>query len=339
MFQPKYTLTNKLFSNVATSERLYGQIEALRLPEKLHLNLKRKNLVESAYYSNKIEGNPMTLPEVTNLLLDSRVPVNRDEKEVANYFDMLEKLNEYTETSITTDFVANIHGRLFTNIHEKAGEFRNEIVAVGRYTGEGDNVSFKVKHLPPFHAQSEIRQALGELLDWVNHQQELPIVIKAGIFHHEFVYIHPFEDGNGRVCRILSALQFLKANYRINKYFILDDYYDLDRIQYSDMLHSADEGDKTQWLEYFSDGVKYSLQSALAKAQNAVRTLKIAERPTAKERVVLTMMTKQPEITSKEVSQNLGVSRQQAHNLLSSLVEKGLVERKGTTKSSYYMLK
>jgi len=339
MFHPKYNLTNKLFSNVATTERLYGQIEALRLPEKLRLNLKRKNLVESAYYSNKIEGNPMTLPEVTNLLLDSRVPVNRDEKEVANYFEMLEKLKEYTETPITTDFVTDIHGKLFTNVRQKAGEFRNEIVAVGRYTGEGDNVSFKVKHLPPFHAQSEIKDALSKLLQWVDHQQELPIVIKAGVFHHEFVYIHPFEDGNGRVCRILTALLFLKANYRINKYFILDDYYDLDRIQYSDMLHSADEGDKTKWLEYFSDGVKYSLQSALAKVQNAVKTLKIAERPTTKEKVVLNMMTKQPEITSREIALALRVSRQQAHNLLKSLVDKGLAERRGTTKSSYYILK
>jgi Fic family protein len=339
MFQPNYTLTNKIFNNVAISERLYGQIESLKLPEKLQLNLKRTNLVQSTYYSNKIEGNPMTLPEVTNLLLDDRVPVNRDEKEVANYFSMLEKLKEYKDKPLTVDFLTDIHKHVFEGVHEKPGQLRNEIVAVGRYTGEGGNVSFKVKHLPPFHAQAEIRQALEELLNWANHQAELPVVVKTGIFHHHFVYIHPFEDGNGRVCRILTALLFIKAGYRINKYFILDDYYDIDRILYSDKLHSADEGDKTEWLEYYSDGVKYSLQSALVKAQTALRTLSIAERPTAKEREVLEIMTSQPEITSTEVAQMLSVSRQQAHNLLSSLVEKGLIQRQGTTKSSYYVLK
>ncbi len=62
------------------------------------------------------------------------------------------------------------------------------------------------------------------------------------------------------------ALKVKNGNYKLtdkkNKYFVLDDYYDIDRIQYSDKLHSADTGNQTQWLEYFTDGVKYSLQSA-----------------------------------------------------------------------------
>ena len=81
MFEPHYTLSPQLLTSITSIERLYGQIEALRLPQKLELNLKRDNLVQSAYASNKIEGNPLTLPEVTNLLLDDRVPANRDEKE------------------------------------------------------------------------------------------------------------------------------------------------------------------------------------------------------------------------------------------------------------------
>ena len=102
---------------------------------------------------------------------------------------------------------------------------------------------------------------------------------------------------------------------------------------YSDKLHTADEGDKTEWLEYYADGVKYSLQSALAKAQASVRTLSMAERPTSKETAVLALMTKQPEMTSTEIAEAVHVSRQQAHNLLRSLVDKGLIEKKGTITS------
>jgi len=339
MFNPTYTLTNKLFANITASERLYGQIEALNLPEKLELNLKRSNFIESTYASNKMEGNPLSYAEVTNLLLNDRVPVNRDEKEIANYYDMLGTLPSFIEKPFTSNLVLEIHKQIFTHVHEKAGDFRNEIVAVGRYIKEGDKTSFKVKHLPPVHAKKEIKDSLDELLEWAVKQSELPIILTAGIFHHHFVYIHPFEDGNGRVCRILTALLFLKAGYRINKYFILDDYYDLDRIQYSDMLSSADEGDKTEWLEYFSDGVKYSLQSALAKAKSSLQTLVMKERPTPKEKEVLNLMLRQPEITSSEIAGALQVSRQQAHNLLRGLVEKGLLERLGTTKSSYYKLR
>ncbi len=339
MFQPKYNLTQKLFTNITTIERLYGQIEAMKLPQKLELNLKRDNLVQSSYASNRIEGNPLTLPEVTNLLLDDRIPVNRDEKEVVNYFSLLEKLNQFQHRPVNLELVQNLHRQLFQGVHDHAGNIRDEMVAIGKYTGETGNVSFKVKHTPPFHAQAEISQAITELNDWINSDPDLPAIVTVGIFHHQFVYIHPFEDGNGRVCRILTALLFLRAGYRINKYFVLDDYYDIDRNLYSDKLHTADEGDKSQWLEYFSDGVKYSLQSSIAKAKAALRTLSIAERPTKKESQVLDIMTKTPEVTSTDIAKQLKVSRQQSHNLLRSLVDKGLVDRQGTTKSSYYVLK
>lgn len=339
MFAPRYQLTEKLLTNITQSERLYGQLEGLKIPQKLELNLKRKNLVQSAYASNKIEGNPLTLPEVTNLLLDDRVPATRDEKEVTNYFNLLSKLSQYQTRELTVDLVAQLHAKLFATIEKAAGQIRNAKVVVGKYSGEKGTATLKVKHEPPFHQRRQIKQSLKELFIWLKDQPKLPTIIRAGVFHHHFVFIHPFEDGNGRVCRALTALVFLRDNYQINKYFILDDYYEIDRIAYSDALHSADKGDKTQWLEYFSDGVKHSLKSALARYQNALQTLKIEERPTPKERRVLEIMKEQPELTSTDLAKRLNVSRQQAHNLLSSLVAKGLVERQGTTKSSYYKLR
>lgn len=339
MFKPKYQLSDKLLSNIARVERFYGKIEAFRMPKKLELNLNRDNLIKSSFASNRIEGNPLTLPEVTNLLLDDRVPTNRDEKEVVNYFSLLKELDKYENQSLTLELVKDIHRQLFSGMQEEAGIIRDNKVVIGKYKKERGNISLRVKHDPPHHKREKIEKSLQDLLSWAQDDHNLPILIHTGCFHHEFVYIHPFEDGNGRVCRILTALIFIKNNYQINKYFVLDDYYDIDKIIYSDKLHSADGGDKTEWLEYFSDGVKYSLQSALSRVKNAMRTLAIKERPTAKERKVLSIMQEQPEITSTELAKRLKVSRQQAHNLLRSLVNKGLVERKGTTKSSYYILK
>jgi predicted HTH transcriptional regulator len=78
---------------------------------------------------------------------------------------------------------------------------------------------------------------------------------------------------------------------------------------------------------------------ALDRAKNAARTLSIKDRPSKKENEVLEIMKEQPEMTSSELAEVLKVTRQQAHNLLSALVKKGLIERKGTTKSSFYRLK
>jgi len=341
MFTPKFTLTSALLTEITQIERLYGQIEALRLPHELELNLERTNLVQSAYASNKIEGNPLTLPEVTNLLLDDRVPTNRNEKEVVNYFALLKELDGFKEKPINLMLLKEFHKRLMTGVHEQAGHIRNVKVVIGKYNEEKGDVSIRIKHDPPYHTETEIETHMEELLAWLRLEKtsNLPAVIRAGAFHHEFVYLHPFEDGNGRVCRLLTALLFVKAGYAINKYFVLDDYYDIDRHQYSDMLHAADTGDKTTWLVYFSQGVKYSLQSALARAKQAILTLKVKKQPTPKEREVLSLLIERQEITSHTIAEALHVSRQQAHSLLKSLVEKGLVRKKGSTKASYYILR
>jgi len=220
-----------------------------------------------------------------------------------------------------------------------AGRIRNTRVIVGAYKEKGGIQKLHIKHEPPFHNKSQIERSLTELFDWTEQLKDIPPVLKAGIFHHQYVYIHPFVDGNGRTCRLLTALIFLKHNYQINKYFVLDDYYDIDRIQYSDKLHSADSGDKTEWLSYFSDGVKYSLQSAQSRIETAIRTEKVADRPTSKESEVLSYLQSHTEVTSRDIAEHLHVSRQQAHKLISGLVQKGYVTKKGGTKSSYYTLK
>lgn len=336
MDNPKYNLTPYLLKNITEIERLYGNLESLKVPRELYINLERDNLVKSSYSSNKIEGNPLSMAEVTNLLLGNRVPANRDEKEVTNYFNILKTLDTYIERDINIEIVLNIHKDLLSGVNSKiAGNIRNSEVVIGKF-GESNEVV--IKHNPPFHKKSEIEKALIDLLDWIGKTEDSPL-LKIGSFHHQFVYIHPFEDGNGRVCRLTTALLFLKNRYQINRYFILDDYYDLDRDLYSDKLHSADKGDKTEWLEYFTDGVKYSLQSALSKLQNGLENLSISIRPTPKEKEVLELFKIRNEMKSSDLITELNVSRQQVHNLLNALVEKGFLIKKGSTKDSYYVLK
>jgi len=273
MFKPQYSLSSKLLNSVTQIERFYGQLEAIRIPKKLELNLSRDNLIQSSYVSNSIEGNPLSLQEVTNLLLDDRVPTNRDEKEVTNYFSILKSLSAKTNQSFSLTLTNQIHSNLLKGVKDEiTGKIRNTKVVVGKYLSSKRQTStLEIKHEPPAHDKKRIENLLNQLFNWVENQADLPVAIKAGIFHHHFVYIHPYTDGNGRVCRLLTALIFLKNNYRVNKYFVLDDFYDIDRSLYSDKLHTADTGNKTEWLEYFSEGIMYSLQSALSRVKQAFK--------------------------------------------------------------------
>ena len=124
MFNPKYQLTAKLLKNISFIERLYGQIEQLHLPKSLWLNLERDNLIRSAYISNSIEGNSLSLPEVTNLLIGGRIPAVKDEKEVSNYFAVLKKLVTFKDFDLET--LLSIHKELLTGVKDKiAGKIRN----------------------------------------------------------------------------------------------------------------------------------------------------------------------------------------------------------------------
>jgi Fic family protein len=340
MFKPKFTISPKIISNLTQIERIYGQLEGLRIPKKLELNLERSHLIKSTYISNSIEGNSLSLPEVTNLLLGDRVPVNRDEREVKNYFDLLKSLDKYLEKDLTISTVTDIHAQLLESVDNQiAGLIRDNRVIVGSYKTKDGNSKLYVKHEPPFHKKLEIEKALVELLEWVQKDTKTPPILKIGIFHHQYVYIHPFIDGNGRTCRLLTALIFLKYNYQINKYFVLDDYYDIDRFQYSNKLSTADKGDKSEWLVYFTDGVKYSLQSALARIESVMKNEKVTDRPTSKEQETLIYLQSHAEVTAQDIVSHFRISRQQAHKLLSGLVDKGYVQKKGSTKNSYYLLK
>jgi Fic family protein len=338
MFKPKYQLTKKLLENISAVERLYGQMEQLRLPKSLWFNLERNNLIQSAYVSNSIEGNPLSLLEVTNLLLGGRVPATRDEKEVSNYFAILKELPSLKDFDLKT--LLSIHKELLKGVKDKiAGKLRNSIVVVGNRLETLKGYDIIVKHNPPYHKKEQIEKYLTELFTWSkDYDQTLPI-LKAGIFHHKYVYLHPFADGNGRTCRLLTALFLMQNGYQINKYFVLDDFYDTDRQLYLDKLSTADRGNLTQWLEYFTDGLKYSLQSAMDKAENSLSQVSVPMRLTPKEHQVLERFISIGEFTARDVVKFLNVSRQQVNILVKGLIEKGRVEKLGgNTKGSFYKI-
>lgn len=343
MFEPKFNYTPQIVNNLALIERLYGQLLGEKLIPSLALKLAEENQILATHYSTSIEGNPLSTRDVTNIVLGDQIPTTKSEKEVKNYFAVLNRVAVLAKkyTPITTEFTRKLHHELMQGIGEKdLGQFRNGPVFVGHKT----KVEVVIKHNPPFHTKKEIEQALSNVYDWLPKTDQLHPLIKAGILHHEFAYLHPFFDGNGRLARILTSYYLMLRQYEVTKYFILDDYYDIDRQLYSDTLHSADKGDKTKWLEYFLEGIANSLQAAFARVNELKKTA--LENITGEKRVLVTnreeevlqIVIDKKAIKSSDIQDLLEVTRQQAHNLLSSLVKKGLLQKFGKTKTSYYML-
>jgi Fic family protein len=343
MSNPSFIITSKMVNSLSAIERLYTQLIAEKLIPSLSLKLSEENQVLATHYSTSIEGNPLSPYDVTNIVLGDQIPTTKSEKEVKNYFSTLNKIFilEKEHAPITLELTKNLHKILMIGLNDKSiDDFRDSEVFVGHKTKE----EIVVKHNPPFHKKREIENALTELYKWLNQEDELHPLIKAGIFHHQFAYLHPFYDGNGRLTRILTEYFLLLKNYQVAKFFILDDYYDVDRNLYSDMLHSADKNSKTLWLEYFLEGIANSLQGALARVNDLKKTnldeftgeKRVLVTP--REEEVLEIIIDKKAVKTKDVQGILSVTRQQAHALLFSLVRKGLVEKFGKTKTSYYKL-
>lgn len=345
MYKPKFSFSLTIIKNLTTIERLYGQLLGEKLIPSLALKLAEENQLLATYYSTSIEGNPLSTREVTNIVLNDKIPTTKSESEVKNYFKVLNEvfLLVRKHKQITTELTQQLHKELMQGIEKKdSGEFRNGPVFVGHAT----KVEVVVKHNPPYHTYQEIKNALDELYEWLDDESDMihPL-LKAGVLHHQFAYFHPFFDGNGRLARILTAYYLLLKEYEVVRYFILDDYYDIDRQIYSDMLHSADNGDETKWLEYFLEGVAYSLQAALGRIQGLKKS--DLEAVTGEKRVLVTpreeevlqIVINKKAIKMKDIEETFSVTRQQAHSLLASLVKKDLLEKHGSTKSSYYKLK
>lgn len=344
MYLPQFSLTPTIVNHIGTIERLYGQLISERLIPSLSLKLSQENQILATHYSTSIEGNPLSPREVTNILLDDTIPSTKSEKEVKNYFNALNyvSVSAQLRKPLSIELVQELHKRVMLGIElKKPGSFRSSGVVVGHRNMSG----LVIKHNPPAHTIRAIQVKLEDLFAYLNSPSVYSPLFLSGILHHEVAYIHPFYDGNGRVTRLLTAYYLLLHGYEVTKYFILDDYYDVDRLEYSDKLHSADKGDKTAWLEYFLEGIAHSLKAAHERihdlTQRKLESIKGDKRVlvTNREEDVLQILVEYKKIKTQDVVKRLSVSRQQAQSLLHNLVDKGILERIGVTKSSYYQLK
>lgn len=343
MFTPKISYTPRIVNELAKIERLYGQLTGQPLIPSLALKLTEENQILSTHYSTSIEGNPLSEIDVTNIILNDQIPVTKSEREVTNYFAVLRTLPEMSRKKepLSLELIKKLHKVLMDGLLDKGlGEFRDSGVFIGHTT----KIEVVVKHNPPFHKASEISNALEDLHKWLEREKETHPMIKAGIMHHQFAYIHPFFDGNGRLARILTSYYLLLNGYEVSRYFILDDFYDIDRSLYSDSLHTADRGDKTMWIEYFLEGIGHSLQAALTRIEDMkgkdMEEIKGEKRVlvTPREEDVLEILVEKKAIKTNDIEEALHVTRQQAHALVASLVKKGLLKKFGKTKTSYYRL-
>lgn len=190
-YAPPFTITNKILTYVSSISEKIGRITATSsLESKPHL--RRNNRIKSIHSSLKIEANSLSLRQVRDVIGGKTVLGKQTEiQEVKNAYEAYERLSEIDPYSIKD--LKTFHGIMTRYLVNESGDFRHGEEGVFN----GDQCIFMA---PPAHLVPEL---MSDLFNWMNKSRNTihPLIL-ASVFHYEFVFIHPFSDGNGRMARL-----------------------------------------------------------------------------------------------------------------------------------------
>ena len=344
MFKPNFKYSNKIVKNLTTIAEARVVIQSSVLIPKWEISLRREALLKSAHSSTAIEGNQLSLEEVSLLQQGREIMASRkDRQEVLNYLDALNKLNDFAAKNPFNiiDFL-KIHKIVTKDTLDNPldeGKLRDRRVYVGNiYTGE---VIFEP---PPVNQVSIL---VKDFLDWFNSAEieEIDTVLFAGITHYEIVRIHPFIDGNGRTARVMAALIFSKKGFDTKKFFTLDDYYDQNRRSYYDALKNVNQDtlDLTEWLEYFSEGVATIIKAVKDKVIGLSKGVKILKGKgqialSERQMKIVEYIINNNKITTGQIAKMFAITRQAALKEINKLIELEVVRLIGFRKDAHYIL-
>ena len=339
MFEPQFKYTDKIVKYIAQIASAKEIISNAKIIPLYDTKLKQDALIKSSHYSTSIEGNPLNMEEVKTLINNNQKPTTKAEQEVLNYFNVLNNLNKYSDKIITKNTILSVHKDLTKDLlknPEYEGKFRDTRVFIGNLHTK------KINYIPP--DAYKVPGLIDELLDWLNNStDEMYPVIIAGILHYELVRIHPFIDGNGRTSRLMATLILSIHKFNIDNYFTLDEYYNQDRQAYVDALKSADKNhDLTNWLEYFCQGVLYSIdkvKSEVLKLDQITSKYDNTIELTPNEISVLTLLEEKKHIQNKDIQEMLNISPQASYKIIRKLKNKELIKSTGKGRNTEYNLR
>ena len=256
-------------------DRLKGELDALRpLPADVVGRIEQKLRLESNYHSNAIEGNSLTLGETRSLILHgltARGKPMRDHLDIEGHDEAVKAIEDAVKRneSLNEVFIRNLHQVLLKEPYENdaitpSGQPTKRRIAIGEYKTQPNNVRTSTGEMYYFTPPEQVKPAMSDLIDWYRRNEnagEHPIII-AATFHYRFVRIHPFDDGNGRMARLLMNMILIKHGYTVAIIPIQE------RNRYINSLEQADRSeDLAEFIAYIAHCCEYALNLHLKAAR------------------------------------------------------------------------
>jgi len=342
MFSPKYTITNKLLGNIKRIAEIVTNLNSRSFSKVVFLEMERRAREVSAYSSTSIEGNPLPLTDVKRILKNKPEFIRDSEKEVLNYNKALVDLDKLIKEKIFSfdiDQLEKIQKTVTLGLIEefRNGHIRKEPVFVN------DPKTRQTIYWPPDH--QKVEPMLKDLFDYMEKKNvSIDPLILAGIFHKQFVIIHPFIDGNGRTARLSTKVFLAKMGLNTFNLFSFENYYNQNVTRYFQEVGLAgnyyelkDKIDFTSWLEYFTDGII----DELLRVSKELEKENASPETTLKDyhQKIISFIKQHGFITDKDYSKLTKRAKPTRNLDFRKLIELGLIEMIGKGKATHYKLK
>jgi Fic family protein len=340
-FNPRYTISNKLLRNITDISKLVVDLNNKRFPKPIlyQLDLEARQL--STYSSTSIEGNNLNITQIKKVLKKKPKNLKDTEQEVINYNEALEYLNRgIKDKDITLDhqLILKTHKLVTKNLLDssKSGKYRYDIVIVN------NPLTKEIVYIPPDY--KDIKKLMTELLTFIKkNKKEIDPLILAGIFHKQFVLIHPFFDGNGRTCRLLTKVLLAELGLDTFELFSFENFYNQNVTKYFSLVGERGDYtdhkdiDFTEWLEYFTEGILQEILRVREILQNKELTPKYTI--LKDQGKVLEYIRMNGYITDRKYAELTDRAKATRVIDFNKLRDLGLIERRGKGRGTYYTTK
>ena len=291
--------------------------------------------VQSTEASNSIEGIRTTETRLRQLMSERTTPRNRDEKEIAGYRDALNIVHEnFDYIPLTPNYILQLHKILLSHTDSAfGGSFKN----VQNYISATDEAGKRFTLFTPL-APYETPDAMREICDEYNRaigEGKVDPLLIIPVFIHDFLRIHPFLDGNGRMSRLLTTLLLYRAGYEVGKYISLE----AKIAKNKDAYYAALEDSQVGWHEQQDDPtafVKYLLSTIIAAYRDFDDRIQIVS-PTSLDTVKNAIDNKLGKFTKKDILELCpGLSASTVERHLKKLTSEGYIAKHGAGKNTFY---
>jgi len=315
---PPYKITDKILDYVSKIMEKIGEINSYinlnRMPE-----LRKQNRINSIHSSLAIENNQLSFFQVEDVINGRMVIGDKtDIQEVKNAYEAYNKISQINPYSI--DDLKMVHGIMTFLTVEESGRFRNH----GEGVYDGDKCIFVAP------SEKFVPELMENLFTWMVENRDVvhPLILSS-VFHYEFLFIHPFSDGNGRMARLWqSALlskwkkifEYLPIESLIKQY--QDDYY-------TAIANCNSKGESTEFIEFMLKMIYETINKIIVEQNSS--------KETAQEKII-NLIKSNPDITQNEIAKKLNLTRDGISYNMKVLKDKNIIKREGSNKTGRWKI-